>query len=62
RAAQGVSVMRNDPCLKKTRIKSRSDGIAQVRLSEILVRTFPMQIAIKENEHVSSRGQKSDAP
>jgi hypothetical protein len=29
--------MRNDPCLKKTRIKSRSDGIAQVRLSDALV-------------------------
>ncbi|MGY2962733.1 hypothetical protein ACVWZP_003682 [Pseudomonas sp. TE36184] len=29
--------MRNDPCLKKTRIKSRSGGIAQVRLSDALV-------------------------
>src|SRR5450830_1103770 len=37
RAAQGVSVMRNDPCLKKTRIKSRSGRLAQVRLSETLV-------------------------
>ena len=37
RAAQGVSVMRNDPCLKKTRIKSRGGCLAQVRLSDALV-------------------------